>query len=170
MAVRECVWMCAYVVPTYTSALAGLGRWIWGAVDYWCMQPRRARTSAYREACVRVESCVPWWKAGSHQTCVHVDLFSPTKLAASTVVAWWGLQDRHTAGGIQVAELGATEAQGEGTSPPLAELDIPGTRPGPAHLRVGRIQSRPSKPGSAPPLLRSCEWGGGRRTRLGNRP
>lgn len=96
MAVRECVWMCAYAVPTYTSVLAGLGRWMWGAVDYWCMQPRRARTSAYREVCVRVESCVPWWKAGSHQTCVHVDLFSLTKLAASTVVAWWGLQDRQT--------------------------------------------------------------------------
>lgn len=167
-----CVRICAHVVPTYTSMLSGLGRWIWrGAVDYWHMQPRHAHERVYRKGCLCVESCVPWWKLSSQETCMHLDLFSLTKFTAARWLS--GAECRtdrqtHNQGGIPVAEVGVREAQAEDTSPAIPEPDIPGPRPCPAHPRIGRIQPHPGKPSSATPLPPSHELGEG--ATCGNRP
>lgn len=105
---------------------------------------------------------------------VHTHLFSLTKPAATTVVAWRGVQDRqtHSEGVIQGGRggKGHTGCGHLPTSPrawhPRHSPDAQLTSP------VGRIQSHPSKPWlcllPSPPLPPSMSWGEG--STLGNRP
>lgn len=181
MAIHVCVRGHPRIVPNHTQVLAGACRWIWvEPIDHWRVQSRCAHMRVYREVCVRVESreevCVTselTWvvsRREDQEAGTHADLFSLTKLAATTVVSWRGAQDRQaTARGHGRWQVGGKGSMGRGYLLRCLRAWHPRHSP---HTRFTHACPRdsvpPSKPSSAWPPPPAVSWGEG--PRLGNRP